>query len=141
MPATDELTKTQKYRIRNKRLRDDSGSWMTHWRDLAKYLLPRKGRYLSGEEDQKNAGAKKHQAIINGSANDALRIVAAGMQGGLTSPARPWFVLTLGDAELMEFAPVRIWLGAVRDAMLGVFAQSNFYGSIHGQYKELADER
>ena len=130
--------KTQKYRSRNKRLRLDSDDWLIHWREIGEFMLPRKGKYLYGNETDSKPGEKKHQKIINGSANDALRTIAAGMQGGLTSPSRPWFVLTLGDEELMEFAPVREWLHIVRNGMLNVFARSNFYGSIHGQYKELA---
>jgi len=136
--ATSDTTGTRKYRNRHHNLYDESDEWLVHWRDLSEHLLPRKGKYLRSNRTEQNPGLKRHQKIINGSANDALRIVAAGMQGGLTSPSRPWFRLTIQDEELMEFSPVRNWLHQVRNGMLAVFARSNFYSSIHNVYKELA---
>ena len=129
---------TAKYRRRYKELVDDANDWRSQWSDISDYMLPRKGRYLKDENEETNSGRKKHQKIINGSTKDALRIVAAGLQGGLTSPSRPWFNLALPDKELTEFGPVKEWLHGVRDSMLNVFARSNFYGSVHSLYKELA---
>ena len=132
-------TKTSEQRRRLKDLKHEANSWLDHWRDIAEHMLPQKGRYLSGDDtSENNDGKKKHQKIINGSANDALRIIAAGMQGGLTSPSRPWFVLSLADEELREYAPVREWLHTVRQILLHIFSRSNFYSSVHGMYKELA---
>jgi hypothetical protein len=46
-------------------------------------------------------------------------------------------MLTLEDEALAEFKPVRMWLHNVRNLMLTVFSQSNFYGSTHNIYAEL----
>lgn len=133
-----EATATDKYRKRYSQLRDDAAEWRSHWSDISDYMLPRKGRYLSSDNNTRSTnGSKKHQKIINGSASGALRTLAAGMQGGLTSPSRPWFVLTLPDQELMEYSPVKRWLHDVRNIMFNIFAKSNFYGTTHGMYKEL----
>ena len=136
--AHDKDEGTKPYRLRHKQLRDDQASYRTHWKEIAEYVTPRKGRYLDDESSQVNDGSKKHDKIINAAAIDALRTTAAGMQGGLASPTSPWFVLTLSDKELMEFGPVKEWLRIVRDILLDIFAQSNFYGSIHGMYREIA---
>jgi len=82
-------------------------------------------------------GRTKHKKIINGSAIQALKTLAGGLQGGLTSPSRPWFQLTLKDEELAEYQPVREWLHKVRLGMLEIFARSNFYSAIHFVYWEL----
>jgi len=134
-----EATKTEKYRIRYNRLYGDSSDWRSHWKDLSAFILPRKGRYLTGNTDllQTNDGRKKHDNIINGKATDDAEILAAGMQGGLTSPSRPWFRLALADEDLMQFEPVKDWLHAVRSIMLNTFARSNFYTSTHSLYNEL----
>lgn len=134
------MTTTTKYKKRVRQLRDQlhENSWLSHWNDIAEYMLPRKGRYMFNDQDKSNDGKKKHSKIINGSAKDALRIIASGMQGGLTSPSRPWFKLGIADKDLMEYAPVREWLHNVRDAMLTVYSKSNFYGAVHGIYTELA---
>lgn len=138
--ADEGTTRKTKYRNRMKGLFEASSSWLVHWRELAEYLMPRRGKYLQNNQTDtdKQRGEKRHQKIINGSASGALRTIAAGMQGGLTSPSRAWFQLVLGDEELMEISPVRNWLHIVRNQMLNVFQRSNFYGSIHGVYKELA---
>lgn len=132
------LTATQPYRNRHNALKLDSEDWRAYWEEIGENFMPRKGKYLGSNQDQNKSGTKKHSKIINGTARDALRTIAAGMQGGLTSPSRPWFVLALPDEDLMEFAPVKDWLHMVRQGMLNIYARSNFYPSIHGLYKELA---
>lgn len=131
-------TKTEHYRQRYAQLKQEANTWRPHWKDISDFMLPRKGRYLSSDSEESNQGDKKHQHIINGSGHDALRIVAAGLQGGLTSPSRPWFVLAHPDQKMMELPAVKEWLYAVQVSMLNVFERSNFYGSLHGGYKELA---
>lgn len=119
--------------------KDDFESWKPHYREISTYMSPRKGRYLTSDsESQHNDGRKKHNEIINGAALDGLRVLAAGMQGGLTSPSRAWFRLAYPDEELMEVKAVKIWLHSVEKIMFSIFARSNFYSSIHSMYKELA---
>jgi len=131
-------SEVKKYRKRFKDLRNEQSSWRSHWDDIARFTLPRKGKFLTSlDAKDKVDGNKRHQKIINGTGGEGLKILAAGMQGGMTSPSRPWFVLTLRDDELMEYQPVRQWLTDVRDIILGVYARSNFYGSMHNIYKEL----
>jgi hypothetical protein len=138
-PTLASESKTSYYRKRLASLTDDQSSWRPHWKEISEYMLPRQGRYLDGSTDTRaNDGKKVHSKIINGSAKDALRIIAAGMQGGLTSPSRPWFQLKLADRGLMEYQPVREWMHYVRDAMMTHLSRSNFYGAIHGGYQELA---
>jgi hypothetical protein len=129
---------SKKYRIRLKQLREERQTWVSHWHDIVDHLVPRSGRYLLSDTERSNDGQKKHQKILNSSSGDALRTIAAGLQGGLTSPSRPWFTLRVQNEKLMETASVRDWCHEVRDRMLTVFAQSNFYGSVHSVYEELA---
>lgn len=139
MAITIDDSKTGPYRKRAKAMREEQNSWRSNWKTIKDYMLPRRGKYLTNEQDEtQNSGDRTDQKIINGSATDALRIVAAGLQGGLTSPSRPWFVLTFADSELMEYPPVREWLNDVRNRMLAVLSRSNFYTSTHNLYLELA---
>ena len=133
--------KTERYRKRLAELQNivESQFWREHWRELADYFLPRRGRYLtSPNTNEDNKGDKRNRKIINGSSYDAVRTLAAGMQGGLTSPSRPWFRLSLADEELAGYAPVKRHLHDIRTVMLNVFQRSNFYGAIHSVYEELA---
>jgi hypothetical protein len=115
----------------------DAESWRNHWQELQEYVSPRKGRYLADEDQEDNDGKKRHQSIINSTATRALRVLAAGMMGGLTSPSRPWFELTLDDPDLAKWSPVKIWLEDVGQRMLSVIGRSNFYSSMSSIYAEL----
>jgi len=129
-------TKTQKYRSKMRELHDDAVEWRSQWKDISEFIVPEKGRYLANVDEKQNRGNRKNQRIINGTGKKAIRTLAAGMQGGLTSPARPWFVLTLPDKELTELASAKFWLESVRTRMEHILQRSNFYNSIHGQYGE-----
>lgn len=68
---------------------------------------------------------------------DAVNIAAAGMQGGLTSPSKPWFKLGLEDSRLERLPQVATFLDEARRVMLDVLSRSNFYNAIHADYKEI----
>jgi hypothetical protein len=127
----------KKIRKRHVQLRSEfEVNWRPHFEDLSNYLLPIKGRF-SGRDTTPNDGKKRMNYIIDATATRAIRILAAGMQSGLTSPARQWFRLGLADKDLEEFAPVRTYLDEVQKRMLAIFERSNFYNSVHSLYSEL----
>jgi hypothetical protein len=131
-------TKTAPYRKLYKDLRDDAQEWITTWKDINEYVLPRRGRYLFSEETEKyNQGERADQKIINSVATKSARTLAAGMQSGLTPHSRPWFVLGLLDKDLMEYDPVKVWINQVRDVMFDVFSRSNYYAAKSSIYLEL----
>ena len=109
--------------------------WESHWRDLAYHFMPRRSRFLDAGERTNDGDVKNHLEDDIGIL--ALRTLASGMQSGLTSPARPWFSLTLQDAGLTQFQPVKEWLHECYERMVNVFARSNFYDQIHMLYREL----
>ena len=60
----------------------------------------------------------------------AARSCAAGMMGGIASPARPWFRLVIDGMSDEYGGPVSLWLAQCEDRMNRVFNESNFYNSI-----------
>lgn len=115
-------------------LTSERSSWLDHWREISDYLLPRSGRFLISD---RNRGEKRHRAIYDSTSTRALRVLAAGMMAGMTSPARPWFRLTTSDPELDESAAVKAWLADVTRIMQRVFTKSNTYRALHAMYEEL----
>jgi len=115
-------------------LRTERESWMSHWKEISDYLLPRAGRFFVQD---RNRGAKRHNNILDNTGTRALRVLAAGMMAGMTSPARPWFRLTTSIPELDESAAVKAWLANVTRLMLMIFAKSNTYRALHSMYEEL----
>ena len=115
-------------------LKTDRSSWLSHWKDISGYVLPRSGRYFVGD---KNNGDKRYNDIYDNTGTRALRILGAGLMSGATSPARPWFRLSTADPALADHAPVKVWLADVTRLMLAIFAKSNTYRALHSVYDEL----
>lgn len=123
-----------KLRSRWGALKNERSSWIDHWREISDYLLPRSGRFLITD---RNKGEKRHNNILDSTGTRALRILAAGMMAGMTSPARPWFRLTTSVPELDESSAVKAWLSDVTRLMQMVFSKSNTYRALHSGYEEL----
>lgn len=115
-------------------LKQERQSWLQHWQQLAEYVLPRAGRWLTSTT---NRGDKINSKIVDETATYALRTLVSGMMAGITSPARPWFRLAAPDPEMMEVAAVRYWLHEVERRMRIVFNRSNVYNSLSAVYEEL----
>ncbi len=115
-------------------LKAERAGWLSHWRELAEYTLPRRGRFLVSD---RNKGDKKNSRIVDGSATLALRALTSGMMAGLTNPAVPWFRLALPERELMEFMPVKLRLESVERSMRRMFNASNLYQCLPAVYEEL----
>jgi len=112
----------------------DGGGWLSHWRELSDYVLPRRGQFLVTD---RNKGDKRNGKIIDNTATLAARTLASGMVAGITSPARPWFRLSTPDPDLKEYGPVKVWLHDVEQRMREVFARSNVYNALPTLYGEL----
>lgn len=120
-----------KYLNRWQALQSDRSDWDDHWREIAEYMLPRAPRFLASD---RNRGEKRHNSIYDSTALRALNVLGAGMMSGASSPARPWFRLATQDEDLMDFAPVKLWLSDVTSLMQSVFARSNMYRALHTLY-------
>jgi hypothetical protein len=127
-------TELDKLNQRWQLLKNERSSWWGHWSELSRYLLPRNGRYFSQDRDN---GWQRNNALYDSSATRAVRILAAGMMSGMTSPSRPWFKLAVSDPDLMSQAAVKIWLNQVTEQVQDVLARSNAYRVLHTLYEEL----
>ena len=116
-------------------LKSERASWLAHWKEISDYMLPRSGRFFIQDRDK---GYRRHNNIYDSTGTRALRVLAAGMMSGMTSPARPWFRLGIADHELMQYQPVKVWLNQVTSLMLEIFQRGNTYRALHSMYEELA---
>lgn len=115
-------------------LKTERATWWAHWKDISDYLLPRSGRYFVQD---RNRGQKRHNNIYDSTGTRALRVLAAGMMSGMTSPARPWFRLGINDKDLERHQPVKVWLNDTTMLMHEIFQKSNTYRALHSMYEEL----
>ena len=109
-----------------------------HWSQLADFYLPQRYVYLeNADSDRKRRANLRNPYILDSTSTDAAQTLAAGMQNGITSPARPWFRLRIANFQDEIEHPARVWLDEVERRMLRVMAESNFYKAIGTAYLEL----
>ncbi len=107
------------------------------WRDLADHFLPTRYRNMDSGLESWRHTPMLNDKLVDATGILAMRTLAAGLQGGMTSPSRPWFQLNLDDPELSAYHGVRTWLDIVAKRMRDIFHRSNFYNAIHTLYGEL----
>lgn len=126
--------------LRNWRL-----SWIEHWALLSQYILPRRNIWLSQGAMNQPApnsmvrGLPINQSIVDPTGTQAMRICAAGMMSGLTSPSRPWFKLKAGTQRNGQEPDrdAKVWFEAVEDVIYGIMAGSNFYDALVQHWEDL----
>lgn len=115
-------------------LKADRQTFEEHWKELGENILPSAVRI---DADKENKGDKKYGEIIDSTATIALRTLSSGMMGGLTSPSRPWFKLSLKDDIVRESDAVKQWLHSVTVKMAEVFSESNIYNVLAKVYQDV----
>ena len=105
-------------------MKAERASFISHYKELADNISPRRGRF---DMQDRNRGNKRHKAIINSKGTQALTTARAGLFAGVMSPTRPWFALTTPDPELSKFQPVKIWLEQIEIQMRAIFNAGNLY--------------
>ena len=130
----DNLDKRRQLEILRSALENERSSFRSHWGEIANNILPRRAQFTVTDT---NRGYKRNQKIIDETGTLAARTLAAGMQGGITSPARPWFRLTTQDPDLAESGPVKEWLHLVGQRMGSVFLRSNIYNALPTVYGDI----
>lgn len=116
-------------------LRSERSGWDTAWQSLAELFLP--CRYRHDTDTTAHKQPKLNGRLVNSCGVLAMRTLAAGMQGGMTSPVRPWFRLTLKGDEQKGAEGLNGWLEEVTSRMQRVLHESNFYNAVHGLYGDL----
>ena len=130
----NNLNKKQRLELLRAQLDNERSTFISHWRDLSDYILPRRARFYTSDV---NKGDRRNQKIIDSTATLASRTLRSGLMSGITSPARPWFRLTTPDPSLSEFASVKEWLHAVQRIMSTSFLKSNLYNVLPTLYGDL----
>lgn len=128
-------TKRQRLERMRGQLDSERQSFVTHWRNLADYVLPRQQRFLA--TDRNRLKSSVNNLIVNNTATLSTRTLSSGMMAGITSPARPWFTFTMDDTALAELGPVKEWLSVCAGRMREVFLRSNLYNILPMMYSDL----
>jgi len=114
-------------------LESDRQTWEDHWQDILDYVMPRKADVTF----VRSKGEKRTEVLFDSTAITANNLLAASLQGTLTSPSLPWFHLKLRDEEINKNRDVQLWLEDSARRMYDVFNESNFNTEVHELYLDL----
>jgi hypothetical protein len=107
----------------------------TDWRAITDQVLPYRARWT---KDEFNKSKSKSTKVINSTPTRSLRIFAAGLMAGITSPSRPWFQLVTSDSRLNEVNRVKSYLEQCRRIIRQVLLRGRWYQSLaDGVYRDL----
>lgn len=132
----EKYNKRRKNEVLRAQLELERASFIPSYRDVADHVRPRRIRFFTTDV---NKGDRRNQKILNSTATFASRTGRAGMMGGITSPARPWFGIKAPDPKLNELEKVKVWLDIVQTRMTDVFLRSNLYTALPVVYGDLLD--
>jgi hypothetical protein len=108
--------------------------------ELADYIIPRKAvitEHHGGAAVGRVEGEELTEHVWDSTAIRANELLAARIQGALTSPSIRWFSLKTRDARMNEQYAVRRWLNDVEDRMYLALRQSNFNAEMGEVYLDL----
>jgi hypothetical protein len=108
-------------------------TWEDHWQEILDYVMPRKADITF----VRSRGEKRTEVLYDSTAITANNLLAASLQGTLTSASLPWFHLKLRDTELNQNRDVQLWLEDSAKRMYEIFNESNFNTEVHELYLDL----
>jgi hypothetical protein len=77
--------------------------------EVNEFFLPHRGQILQREQST-TIGDKQTNRLFDATGAEACRLLAANMQGWLTSSANPWFHLKTRDESRNRVKSVQDWL-------------------------------
>jgi len=127
------VTRLEKVRVS---LNNDRESWLKDSRQIASLFYPKQIKAL---DEEQHPNTEKESRLNNTAMSSvpilALSQMAAGLQSGLVTPARPWFKRGLTDLALEKSGRVREWLDEVTKIELEILGRTNFYDNIFTLFK------
>lgn len=118
--------------------------WMTNWSDLSLFIQPRRSIWLTQSSggwptpNNMTRGRPLNSAIVDPTAQLALRVCSGGLMSGLASPSRPWFKMVPSSQRIQIDAAARTWLDETEDRIYTVLAGSNFYQSLAQELEDIS---
>src|SRR5882724_4583719 len=104
--------------------------WLPIWQELSEYIQPRKGNISF----KRSSAQQQTDKLFDSTAPHANELLAASMQGALTSAAFRWFSLALKGIDLEDEHDVAVDLEDCSEDMYDAFNESNFASETHEIY-------
>lgn len=108
--------------------------WEPVWQELAEFIQPRKSNITY----TRTPGRQQTERLFDSTAIHANEMLAASMQGALTSSATRWFSLRIRGVELDKDHAVALLLEQCASEMYDTIRQSNHAAEIHELYQDIS---
>jgi hypothetical protein len=129
--ATSSVDRTAESALqRHEDMKSEQRQWLNIWQELSDYIQPRKGNIAF----KRTSAQQQTDRLFDSTAPHANELLAASMQGALTSGAFRWFGLVIRDLELDDHPDVQILLEACSTDMFHAINESNFASESHEVY-------
>jgi len=129
----DTLTPFDYVKKRLGAMESNRGTWEDHWQEILDYVMPRKADVTL----VRAKGEKRTEVLFDSTAITANTLLAASLQGTLTSPSLPWFSIKLRDKQSNEDHQTQLWLEDTARRMYDAFNDANFNTEVHEMYLDL----
>jgi len=129
----DTLTPFDYVKKRLGAMESNRGTWEDHWQEILDYVMPRKADVTT----VRAKGEKRTDVLFDSTAITANTLLAASLQGTLTSPSLPWFSIKLRDKQSNEDHQTQLWLEDTARRMYDAFNDANFNTEVHEMYLDL----
>ncbi len=103
------------------------------WQEQADFVLPRKNNVTI----KQTKGARRTERLMESTGPHSSGLLAATLQGSLTSNSVFWFNIRMKDKELNENEEVKAWLDDSTRRMYQGFNDSNFRIEIHEMFTDV----
>jgi Bacteriophage head to tail connecting protein len=132
-PRESEAPNPEQLVARWQKLKSQRANVDTVYQEIADYVIPRKAVIQTPPVE----GAELTEHLWDSTAIRANELLAARIQGALTSPSIRWFSLKTRSEEVNRLYAVRTWLNQVEEALYLALRQSNFNAEIGEVYLDL----
>jgi len=119
---------------RYEKLKSDRSHWEEQWREIAAFVLPRKG-HIAG--DYQNAGVRNNYRAYDATAIHANELLASGLHTMLTNPSTKFLGLFTGNELVDENEAFKTWADKSSNVIHNVLNNSNFQTEVHENYLDL----
>lgn len=107
--------------------------WLTTWQELTEFIMPRKANVRL----YRTPGQTQTERMLDATAVHANELLAASMQGSLTSGSVKWFYYRVRGLDYGTDTDTDTWLDQAGEASYDELKQSNFSAESHEFYADL----
>jgi hypothetical protein len=108
-------------------------NFKTLWQEINDFVLTRKTNVVH----KQTKGSRRTERLQEGTAPHSAGLLAATLQGSLTSNSVFWFNIRMREKELNENENVKEWLDDSTRRMYNAFNDSNFRIEIHEMFTDI----